>query len=99
MIASIVRRVIWSAILTAALVTVASCAMYVTAAPKFVSLVAEPFSLLLMPGLVAAVILSGPHDFIPTDVVYLASIFYFAFFYWALPRLVKAVKFQPPGSR
>ena len=99
MIASIVRRVIWSAILTAALVTVASCAMYVTAAPKFVSLVAEPFSLLLMPGLVAAVILSGPHDFIPTDVVYLAAIFYFVFFYWALPRLVKAVKFQPPGSR
>ena len=99
MIASMLRRAMWSAILTAALVTVASCAMYVTAAPKFVSLVAEPFSLLLMPGLLAAVLLSGPHDFNPTDVVYLAAIFYFVFFYWALPRVVKAVQFVPPGSR
>ena len=99
MSAAILRRVIWAALLTAVLVTVASGAMFVTSAPKFVSLLAEPFSLLLMPGLVAAVILSGPHDFIPMDVVYLAAIFYFCFFFWALPRIAKAVQFQRPGSR
>jgi len=97
--ASIFRRVIGAAFLTASLVTVASGAMFVTSAPKFVSLLAEPFSLLLMPGLVAAVILSGPHDFVPIDVVYLAAIFYFCFFFWALPRIAKAVQFQWPGSR
>lgn len=93
------RRVVWAAFLTAALVSVATAGMFVTSAPKLVSLLLEPFSLLLMPGLVVAVILSGPHDFSPGSVVFIAAIFYCGFFYWVLPRIAKAVQLERPGSR
>ena len=86
-------------LLAAVLVSVATAAMYVTAAPKFVSLLIEPFSLLLMPGLVVAVILAGPHDFGPGSVVFIAAIFYCFVFWWILPRIGKAVQFARSGSR
>ncbi len=92
-------RLAYAALLTAVLVAVATAGMFVTSAPELVSLLLEPFSLLLMPGLVVAVMLAGPHDFSPGSVVFVAAIFYCGFFYWALPRIAKAVQFQWPGSR
>jgi len=73
--------------------------MFVTSAPKIVSLLIEPFSLLLMPGLITSIILAGPHDFSPLSVVYIAAGFYFGFFYGALTWFAKASRFTPPRSR
>jgi len=98
-VSATVRRLASAALLAALLVSVATVAMYVTSAPKIVSLLVEPFSLLLMPGLVVAVTLSGPHDFSPGSVVFIAAIFYFGFFYWALPGIARAVRLDRPGSR
>jgi hypothetical protein len=81
---SVKRRLAISALLTAVLIAVATEGMFVTSAPRLVSLLVEPFSLLLMPGLVVAVILAGPHDFSPISVVWIAAVFYLGFFFWAL---------------
>ena len=92
-------RLVCAALLSAVLVAVATAGMYVTTAPRLISLLLEPFSLLLMPGLVVAVMLAGPHDFSPGSVVFIAVVFYCGFFFWALPRISKALQFELPGSR
>lgn len=92
-------RVLLSAVLSAVVVAVATEAMFVTTAPKLVSLLVEPFSLLLMPGLVAAILIAGPHDFSPGSVVFISAVFYFGFFYWAVTWLSKPARFTMPGSR
>ena len=99
MLAAPWQRVLLSAAITALLIYVATEAMYVTTAPKLVSLIVEPFSLLLMPGLVVAILLAGAHDFTPGSVLFLSAIFYFAFFYGALTWLSKPARFTMPGSR
>ena len=99
MLAAAWRRVLFSAAITALLLYLATEAMFVSTAPKLVSLVVEPFSLLLMPGLVVAIVLAGPHDFTPGSVLFIAAMFYFAFFYWALTWLSKPARFTLPGSR
>jgi hypothetical protein len=99
MLAAAWRRVLLSAAITALLLYLATEAMFVSTAPKLVSLVVEPFSLLLMPGLVVAIVLAGPHDFTPGSVLFIAAMFYFAFFYWALTWLSKPARFTLPGSR
>jgi hypothetical protein len=86
---SILRRLTISAAITTVIVVAGSAAMFVTSAPRLVSLLVEPFSLLLMPGLVVAILIAGPHDFTPIGVVAIASAFYLAFFYWALTQLYK----------
>ena len=93
------RRVLLSAAISAVLMYVATEAMYVTTAPKLISLVVEPLSLLLMPGLVGAIVVAGAHDFTPGSVLFLSAIFYFAFFYGALTWLSKPTRFTMPGSR
>ena len=99
MLAAPWRRVLLSAAITALLLLVATEAMFVTTAPRLVSLLVEPFSLLLMPGLIVAIALAGAHDFTPGSVVFIAAVFYFAFFYWALTRLSKPARFTTPRSR
>ena len=99
MLAAARRRVLLSAAITAVLLYVATQAMFVTTAPKIISLIVEPFSLLLMPGLVVAILLAGAHDFTPGSVLFVAAIFYFAFFYWALTWLSKSGRFTMPSSR
>lgn len=99
MLAAAWRRVLLSAAITALLLYVATEAMFVTTAPKLVSLVLEPFSLLLMPGLAVSILLAGAHDFTPGSVLFLSAIFYFAFFYWVLTWLSKPARFTMPGSR
>lgn len=96
---SIWKRLAISAMLTACLVTLAAEAMFVTSSPKLVSLLVEPFSLLLMPGLVVAVIVAGPHDFSPLGVVSLTAAFYFGFFYWALTYWARSRRIRTHSSR
>ena len=98
-LAAVLRRLAISAVLTAVLLVVSCAAMYVTFAPRIVSLLIEPFSLLLMPGLVVAIVMAGAHDFTPISVVCVAAIFYFCFFYLALAWRAKAARFTQPGSR
>ena len=97
--AAIARRLAISALLTALLILISSAAIYVTTAPRLVSLLVEPFSLLLMPGLVVAVLIAGAHDFTPAGVVAIASVFYVGLFYWALGRRQSTTQIGPPRSR
>ncbi len=99
MLAAAWQRVLLAAAATALLLYVSTQAMLVTTAPKIVSLLVEPFSLFLLPGLVVAVLLAGAHDFTPGAVLFIAAIFYMAIFYWALTRLSKPARFTRPGSR
>ncbi len=89
------RRPTWSAILVrlvqailcaTIVVAVASAANFLTTAPKLISLVFEPFSLLLIPGLIASLLIAGPHDYSPIIVVQFSLVFYVLAFYWVLTR-------------
>lgn len=80
----IVTRTLWAMLCAAMLVAIASAANFLTTAPKVLSLLFEPFSLLLMPGLLASLALAGPHDYSPTTVVLTSVLFYSTFFYFAL---------------
>ncbi len=73
--------------------------MFVTSAPKALSLLIEPFSLLLMPGLVVAVLSAGAHDFSPLTVVCVAAAFYFCFFFWVFSRWAKSTPIRTGRSR
>jgi hypothetical protein len=70
--------------LTGILMIAAAAALYVTSAPEWLSLLIEPFSLLLMPGLVIALATSGSHDFGPDVVISVSAAFYVGFVYAAL---------------
>jgi hypothetical protein len=70
--------------LTAVLMIAAAAGLYVAASPAWVSLLLEPFSLLLMPGLVIALVTAGSHDFAPDVVIAVSAAFYAGFVYAAL---------------
>jgi len=69
---------------TIVLVVAGTSALYVTSAPAWVSLLVEPFSLLLLPGLMVALVTSGSHDFAPEAVIAVSAAFYVGFIYVAL---------------
>ena len=96
---SVWKRLAIATILTCILVGLATEGMFVTSAPKALSLLIEPFSLLLMPGLLVAVLLGGAHDFSPLSVVCVAAVFYFGFFFWVLTRWAKSTRIQTSRSR
>jgi hypothetical protein len=89
-IRTVAGRVLLAALLTAALMGAAIGALFVTTAPRMVSVLIEPISVLLMPGLLISLAASGAHDFSINVVVASASVLYFAFFYWALNRIARA---------
>ncbi len=86
----ILRRTILALLLAAAIVALASAGLYVTSAPAVVSLLVEPLSLLLLPGLVAALVAAGPHDFTARAVVIWSMLLYTAISFFALRRLALA---------
>ena len=71
---------------TIVLMLAGTSALYVTSAPAWVSLLVEPFSLLLLPGLMVALVTSGSHDFAPEAVIAVSAAFYVGFIYVALLR-------------
>ncbi len=94
-----VRRLLVATALTTFLMIGAAAALYVTSAPAWVSLLIEPFSLLLMPGLVIALATSGSHDFAPDVVIAVSAAFYVGFVYAALLwRAARKRPAQPRGS-
>ncbi len=87
------QRNTWSAVLirifqatlcASILVAIASAANFLTTAPKFISLLFEPLSLLLIPGLLASLLVAGPHDYNPLLVFQVSLVFYIVVFYWGL---------------
>jgi hypothetical protein len=71
----------------AGLTAAATASLYLTAAPKWISLLLEPLSLLLLPGLVLAMVAAGKQDFSPEVVVEAAAVFYLLCVYgWLLWR-------------
>jgi hypothetical protein len=79
-------RIGLSLLLAAMLLGIGMAGMFVSAAPRWVSLLLEPLSLLLMPGLLVAILVAGAHDFGPVVVVVGSAVFYTALVYTALGR-------------
>jgi hypothetical protein len=77
-------------LLAAAIVALASSALYVTSAPPAISLLVEPLSLLLMPGLAVALAAAGPHDFSAWTVVVWSMLIYTILAFFALRRWAAA---------
>ena len=75
-----------SACLTAATMAVAYAALFVTTTPALVSLVVEPFSLLLLPGLLVSFAIGSHHDPSAGAVLLGAASFYLLLFYAVLAR-------------
>lgn len=73
-----------AAVVAMATVAMASAGMFLTTAPETVSLLFEPLSLLLMPGLLVSLLVVNAHDYSPPVVVETAFVFYFLFFLAAL---------------
>ena len=59
----IVWRVVLSVALAAVLIGVGSAALFVTSAPKWVSLAVEPLSLVLTPGVAISMAFTKAHDY------------------------------------
>ena len=86
-------RLLLAALLTAALLAAGSAALFVTSAPAAISLLLEPFSLLLTPGMLIAVAVYGSHDDASANAVLVASgCFYFVVLSVILAR-------RPPPKR
>ena len=70
------------AALAAGLLLAASVgALYLTSTPRFVALALEPISLFLLPGLVVAMAVAGPHDLEASTVLEASAVFYVAVFW------------------
>jgi hypothetical protein len=96
------RRLLAATALASVLMIAATAALHVSSAPKWASLLLEPFSLLLMPGLVIALATSGSHDFGPDVVIAVSAAFYVGFLYAALLWLASRKRAAQPrggGSR
>jgi hypothetical protein len=81
---ALMLRVALSGAAAAAIVGIGSACMLFTTGPEWASLVFEPVSLVLMPGLLVGIVLSGPHDLDPQVVVAGTIVFYFLLFWAAL---------------
>ena len=77
---AVALRVGFAAALSAAILAVSCAALFVTHTPRIVSLLLEPFSLLLVPGLLIAFLAAGTSDFSPILVLRVSSVFYFLLF-------------------
>ena len=78
--AAFMLRLVLAGVFTAAVIGIASFGLLFATAPEWASLIFEPLSLLLMPGLGIAMALSGPHDLEPSVVVTASIVVYFLLF-------------------
>jgi len=92
-------RLAAAALVAFALTSAAVGAMSVAAAPKWVSYLVEPFSLLLMPGLMAAVVLGGPYALTPRMIALVAFGFYFVLIFLVLTRWARRKSMDRRSSR
>ena len=91
------RRLMMALVLSGALTVAATSSLYVTAEPKWISLLLEPLSLLLFPGVAIAMATAGRDDFSPDAVVEASAVFYLVCVYvWLLWRSRRT---RPAGQR
>ena len=84
-------RVLIAATAAALVVGMASAGLLFSTAPERISLILEPMSLMLMPGLLFGIYEAGPHDLNPKVILWASGVFYFLFFlvvleWWARHR-------------
>ena len=82
--AAFMARIVMAGVTAAAVVGIGSVGMLFTTGPEWASLLFEPISLLLLPGLLVGIIVSGPHDLDPHVVLQGTIILYFLFFWSVL---------------
>ncbi len=93
---TLLLRTLLATLYAAVLIGLAVAGIFFTTAPELLSLLAEPFSLLLMPGLLVSLAVAGPHDYSPNIVLLVSLACYIVFFYFVLSwiarrrRLVRA---------
>jgi hypothetical protein len=81
---SFMLRVVLSSLGAAAVVFLGSVGMLFTTGPEWASLLFEPVSLLLLPGLLVGMFVSGPHDLDPHVVLNGTIVLYFLLFWMVL---------------
>jgi hypothetical protein len=81
--ASLMLRLVLSGAAAAGIVGIGSAGMLFTTGPEWASLLFEPVSLVLLPGLLVGIVLSGAHDLDPHVVMSGTIVFYFLVF-WAV---------------
>ena len=85
-IPSVLLRFLYASIAAAAIVGIGSAAMLFTTGPEWASLLFEPMSLVLLPGLFVGMVLSGAHDLEPR-IVLLGTIVFYIILIFALLEL------------
>jgi hypothetical protein len=80
---ALLLRVMLAGLLATLVVGAGSLGMLFSSGPEWTSLVFEPVSLLLLPGLLVGILYSGPHDLDPHMVLLGTILFYFLLF-WAV---------------
>jgi hypothetical protein len=80
---ALLLRLALAAALAGATVGIGSFGMLFSTGPEWQSLLFEPVSLLLLPGLLVGILVSGPHDLDPHIVLQGTIVLYFLF-YWAV---------------
>jgi hypothetical protein len=77
-------RVLLSVLGAGVLMSLASAALFVTSAPKWVSLLVEPFSLLLVPGVAFSMLFTKAHDYTQWEILRGAFGFHVVVLYFLL---------------
>ena len=80
---SIMMSVVMASLAAAIVVSLGSAGMLFSTGPEWASLLFEPVSLLLLPGLLVGLLVSGPHDLDPHVVMNGTIVLYFLVF-WAV---------------
>ena len=86
-IVSFILRMLMACFATVAVVLLGASAMLLNTAPEWLSLMLEPVSLVLLPGLAAGLISSSPHDLDPGIILDASLLFYFFVFFLAFEAL------------
>ena len=77
---ALMLRVVAAGVATAVVIGLGSVALLFVRAPAWLSLIFEPVSLLLLPGMMISMKHAGPHDLDPILILKSSVAFYFTFF-------------------
>lgn len=82
--AALMARIVLAGVIAAAIVGIGSGGLMFTTGPEWASLLFEPVSLVLLPGLFVGMFATGPHDLEPHVVMNGTIVFYFVLVWAAL---------------
>ncbi len=97
---ALMLRVVAAGVATAGVTGIGSVALLFVRAPAWLSLIFEPVSLLLLPGMMISMKHAGPHDLDPILILKSSVAFYFTFFLaWFELRAWRARRRAQPSPR